>query len=67
MYPYTVGPTEFVLAFFKEFVFKRTYNKSISVETDVRTQIGLQTEENADSQMTLIQSNMILHKLKLKL
>ncbi|OAD76858.1 hypothetical protein PHYBLDRAFT_142364 [Phycomyces blakesleeanus NRRL 1555(-)] len=26
-YPYTVGPTEFVIIFFKEFVFKRTYMK----------------------------------------
>ena len=57
MYPYTVGPTEFVIAFFKEFVFKRTYKKSISLETDTRTQIGLQDEEN---QSTLLQSNVSL-------
>ncbi|KAI9015245.1 hypothetical protein CLU79DRAFT_721561 [Phycomyces nitens] len=28
-YPYTVGPTELVVAFFTEFVFKRTYKKNI--------------------------------------
>ncbi|KAG2210535.1 hypothetical protein INT47_002477 [Mucor saturninus] len=53
-YPYTVGPTDFVVAFFKEFVFKRTYKKGVSIDTDVRTQIGLHTE-NADSQLTLLQ------------
>ena len=55
MYPYTVGPTELVIAFFKGFVFKRTYKKSISLKTDTRTQIGLQDEEN---QSTLLQSNV---------
>ncbi|KAG2211324.1 hypothetical protein INT46_009226 [Mucor plumbeus] len=55
LYPYTVGPTEFVVAFFREFVFKRTYKKSVSMESDVRTQIGLQTEENEDSRLTLLQ------------
>ncbi|KAG2190460.1 hypothetical protein INT47_006627, partial [Mucor saturninus] len=55
MYPYTVGPTEFVVAFFKEFVFKRTYKKSVSIENDVRTQIGLRTEDNVDSQPSLRQ------------
>ncbi|OAD79494.1 hypothetical protein PHYBLDRAFT_162558 [Phycomyces blakesleeanus NRRL 1555(-)] len=54
-YPYTVGPTEFVIAFFKEFVFKRMYMKSVSVETDVRTQIGLRTEDNKERQLTLLQ------------
>ncbi|KAG2210572.1 hypothetical protein INT47_002514 [Mucor saturninus] len=53
-YPYTVGPTDFVVAFFKEFVFKRTYKKGVSIDTDVRTQIGLHTK-NADSQLTLLQ------------
>ncbi|KAI9327252.1 hypothetical protein BD770DRAFT_449902 [Pilaira anomala] len=55
LYPYTVGPIEFVVAFFKEFVFKRTYMKNVSVVTDVRTQIGLRTEQNADSQLDLLQ------------
>ncbi|KAI9327253.1 hypothetical protein BD770DRAFT_449903 [Pilaira anomala] len=55
LYPYTVGPIEFVVAFFKEFVFKRTYMKNVSVVTDVRTQIGLRTEQNADSQLNLLQ------------
>ncbi|EPB91262.1 hypothetical protein HMPREF1544_01967 [Mucor circinelloides 1006PhL] len=45
-FPLTVGPTEFVLAFFKESVLKRTYKKSISMETDVRTQIDLRNDEN---------------------
>ncbi|KAL9543968.1 hypothetical protein PS6_008991, partial [Mucor atramentarius] len=45
-FPLTVGPTEFVLAFFKESVLKRTYKKSISMETDVRTQIALRNDEN---------------------
>ncbi|KAI7870889.1 uncharacterized protein EV154DRAFT_570817 [Mucor mucedo] len=55
MYRYTVGPTEFVVAFFKESVFKRTYNKSVSIENDVRTQIGLRTEDNVDNQPSLRQ------------
>jgi hypothetical protein len=65
-FPCTVGPTEFVIAFFKEFVLKRTYMKSVSIETDVRTQIGLRAEDNEDEegQLTLLQSNFILHKTK---
>ena len=59
MYPYTVGPTEFVVAFFKEFVFKRTYKKSVSIENDVRTQIGLRTEDNVDNQPSLRQSKLL--------
>ncbi|OAD65350.1 hypothetical protein PHYBLDRAFT_153601 [Phycomyces blakesleeanus NRRL 1555(-)] len=58
-YPYTVGPTEFVIASFKEFVFKQTYIKSVSVETDVRTQIGLRTEDNKERQLTLLQSREV--------
>ncbi|KAI8326868.1 hypothetical protein EDC96DRAFT_581180 [Choanephora cucurbitarum] len=34
-YPYTVGPTEFVIAFFKEFVFKRTCKKSVMTNSEV--------------------------------
>ncbi|KAI9329311.1 hypothetical protein BD770DRAFT_477950 [Pilaira anomala] len=48
LYPYTVGPIESVVAFFKEFVFKRTYMKNVSLVTNVRTQIGLRTEHNSD-------------------
>ncbi|KAK9718278.1 hypothetical protein K7432_005624 [Basidiobolus ranarum] len=56
LYPYTVDPTEFVVAFFKEFVLKRAYKKAISTESEIRTQIGLQTEENDDTQqLSLIQ------------
>ncbi|CEP16262.1 hypothetical protein [Parasitella parasitica] len=57
-YPYTVGPTEFVMAFFQEFVFKRTYNKSILMDTDVRTQIGLRSEQSEGSSMTLYDCNV---------
>ncbi|KAL7311905.1 hypothetical protein PS15m_009615 [Mucor circinelloides] len=53
----TVGPTELVLAFFKESVLKRTYRKSISMETDVRTQIALRNDENENSELTLLESN----------
>ncbi|EPB85602.1 hypothetical protein HMPREF1544_07595 [Mucor circinelloides 1006PhL] len=51
----TVGPTELVLAFFKESVLKRTYRKSISMETDVRTQIALGNDENEKSGLTLLE------------
>ncbi|CAO0799095.1 unnamed protein product [Mucor circinelloides] len=53
--PLTVGPTEFVLAFFKEPVLKRTYRKSISIETNVRTQIALRNDENEKSELTLLE------------
>ncbi|OAD74402.1 hypothetical protein PHYBLDRAFT_67672 [Phycomyces blakesleeanus NRRL 1555(-)] len=49
-YSYTVGPTEFVIAFFKEFVFKRTNIKSVSTETDIKAQIGLRAEDNEERQ-----------------
>ena len=62
--PLTVGPTEFVLAFFKESVLKRTYKKSISMETDVRTQIALRNDENENSELTLLESNMALCEKK---
>ena len=61
MYPYTVGPTEFVIAFFKEFVLKRTCKKSVSMMSDVRVQIGLRNTEaveEAESSLSLIQSNV---------
>ncbi|KAL7326243.1 hypothetical protein PS15p_208608 [Mucor circinelloides] len=54
-FPLTVGPTEFVLVFFKESVLKRTYKKSISMETDVRTQIALRNDENENSELTLLE------------
>jgi len=60
----TVGPTELVLAFFKESVLKRTYRKSISMETDVRTQIALGNDENEKSGLTLLESNMALCEKK---
>ncbi|CAO0790892.1 unnamed protein product [Mucor circinelloides] len=41
--PLTVGPTEFVLAYFKESVLKRTYKKSISIETNVRRRLLCET------------------------
>ncbi|CAO0801825.1 unnamed protein product [Mucor circinelloides] len=53
--PLTVGPTEFVLAYFKESVLKRTYKKSISIETNVRTQIALRNDENEKSELTLLE------------
>jgi hypothetical protein len=62
MYPYTVGPTEFVIAFFKEVVFKRIYKNSVSAETDVRTHINLRTEEDNDDELALLQSNLTLQR-----
>ncbi|EPB84178.1 hypothetical protein HMPREF1544_09041 [Mucor circinelloides 1006PhL] len=53
--PLTVEPTEFVLAYFKESVLKRTYKKSISIETNVRTQIALRNDENEKSELTLLE------------
>jgi hypothetical protein len=71
LYPYTVGHTEFVVDFFKKFVFKLAYKKSFSMESDVRTQIGLQTEENEELQYSPNKkktikklSNLIAGKIK---
>ncbi|OAD71908.1 hypothetical protein PHYBLDRAFT_146887 [Phycomyces blakesleeanus NRRL 1555(-)] len=50
-YPYTIGPTESV--------FKQTYMKSVSVETDDRTDIGLRAEDNEESSLTLFQVNTL--------
>ncbi|KAF1804678.1 hypothetical protein V8B55DRAFT_1586480 [Mucor lusitanicus] len=55
-FPLTVGPTEFVLAFFRDYVMKRTYKKSISMETDVRTQIALRNDDNENDELTLLQT-----------
>ncbi|KAG2203683.1 hypothetical protein INT46_003330 [Mucor plumbeus] len=38
-----------------ELIFKRTYKKSVSIESDIRTHIGMQTRENEDSILTLHQ------------
>ncbi|KAI9020982.1 hypothetical protein CLU79DRAFT_719723 [Phycomyces nitens] len=54
-YPYTVGPTELVVAFFTEFIFKRTYKKNISIGSDVRTQIYLRIEDKPTTSTTLPQ------------
>lgn len=54
-YPYTVGPPELVIAFFKEFVFKRTYTKYVAIGSDVRTQIYLRNDNEPSSSATLPQ------------
>ncbi|KAI9021415.1 hypothetical protein CLU79DRAFT_719449 [Phycomyces nitens] len=54
-YPYTVGPTELVVVFFTEFVFKRTYKKNISIGSDVRTQIYQKTKDEPTTSATLPQ------------
>lgn len=38
--------------------------KNVSVETDIRTQIGLRTEDNEENQPTLLQSNTKLNAIK---
>lgn len=38
---------------------KRTYKKSISMETDVRTQIALRNDDNENDELTLLQSKYI--------
>ncbi|KAL9538276.1 hypothetical protein MBANPS3_011060 [Mucor bainieri] len=55
-YPYTIDPPELVIAFFTEFVFKRTYKKYVVIGSDVRTQIYLQDGDNtlAGSSSTLL-------------
>ncbi|KAL0144072.1 hypothetical protein V8B55DRAFT_1561425 [Mucor lusitanicus] len=40
-YPYTVGPPELVVAFFIEFVFKRTYKKYVAIGSDLTICYGL--------------------------
>ncbi|KAG2222130.1 hypothetical protein INT45_007566 [Circinella minor] len=54
-YPYTVGPPELVIAFFKEFVFKHTYTKYVAIGSDVRTQIYLRNDNEPSSSATLPQ------------
>ena len=49
--------------FFKELIFKRTYKKSVSIESDIRTHIGMQTRENEDSILTLHQRSVKLQKI----
>ncbi|CAO0794213.1 unnamed protein product [Mucor circinelloides] len=66
-FPLTVGPTEFVLAFFKESVLKRTYKKSISMETDVRTQIDLRNDENEKSELSYLKlPRMLLSRMAVR-
>ena len=52
-FPYTVGPPEIAIAFFKDFVFKRTYIKYVPISSDIRTQIYIRTDDEPSLSTTL--------------